>query len=288
MAYEPTWITLPGVVNMRDLGGQPVASGGRIRANTYLRSDNLQDLSPDSVRRLVDELGVTDIVDLRTNVERVSTGPGPLADEPGLSFHELTMYPEESDETGIPDDEDDSNDPVFPWQGTWHDASRAENGHEEHLARHYLGYLDRRPDNVIRALRAIAAADGAVVVHCAAGKDRTGTITALALSAVGVPREVVVADYDATNQVIEKIFERLSTSRTYAADLAGQTIKDQTTPAETMEMLLDAVDQTYGGVDGWLRAHGWTDADQEALVTKLVDRASIDSESVDSAAADKA
>ena len=69
-------------------------------------ADNLQDLPAESVRRLVDEMGVTDVVDLRTDVERASTGDGPLAAE-GVRFHTLSLYPEDSTEHGIPDPDDD-------------------------------------------------------------------------------------------------------------------------------------------------------------------------------------
>src|SRR5699024_8239490 len=59
------WIELDGVVNMRDLGGLPTRSGGHTLDGRLVRSDNLQDLTPHDVRRLVSEVGVTDIIDLR-------------------------------------------------------------------------------------------------------------------------------------------------------------------------------------------------------------------------------
>lgn len=273
MAADQTpihWIDLPGVVNMRDLGGKPTVDGRTTRNLVVIRTDNLQDLPEASVRRLVDEFGITDVVDLRTNLERRVTGDGPLKAE-RLTFHELTLYPEDAVETGIPDDQDEE----LPWIDDFTQESKATNGHEAHLANHYLGYLVRRPDHVVQAVRAIAHAPGAVLVHCAAGKDRTGTICALALSEVGVEREAVVADYDATNQRIEAIFERLRHTAPYDADLAGQTVADQTTPASTMRMLLATLDETQhtapgGGVHSWLVEHGWTDEDATALRHKLL------------------
>lgn len=265
---EIGWIDLPGVVNMRDLGGKPAADGRSTVAGRVIRTDNLQDLPADSVRRLVDEFGVTDVVDLRTNVERTSTGDGPLKAEQ-LTFHELSLYAEDSTEHGIPDVDDDP-DPSLPWQDDFTAESKQAIGHEQHLAEHYSGYLERRPDNVVRALRAIAQAPGTVLVHCAAGKDRTGTICAMALTEVGVDRAAVVADYDATNQRVELIFQRLATTPTYAADLATQEVVDQTTPAGTMRRLLDFLDAHHGGVHGWLVSQGWTDEDHERLVTKLL------------------
>ncbi|MEL4504540.1 tyrosine-protein phosphatase [Luteococcus sp. H138] len=269
-----TWIDLPGVVNMRDIGGKPTSDGGVTRHGAVIRTDNLQDLPPESVRRLVDEFGVTDVVDLRTDAERASTGDGPLKAEP-LTFHELTLYREDADEHGIPDD-DDPEPNQLPWQDEETVLERQNTSHEVHLANHYFGYLNARPDHVLAAVRAIAYAPGAVLVHCAAGKDRTGTIIAMSLTEVGVDREAIIADYDATNQRIELIFNRLASTETYREDMAGQQVADQTTPAATMRMLLQALDEEYGtpeqsGVAAWLRQHGWTDEDAAALRAKLIE-----------------
>ena len=68
------WIELDGVVNMRDLGGLPTRDGRTTREGRLIRSDNLQDLSEGDVRHLVEVLGVTDVVDLRSHVEHEVTG----------------------------------------------------------------------------------------------------------------------------------------------------------------------------------------------------------------------
>ena len=85
----------------------------------------------------------------------------------------------------------------------------------------YLAYLRHRPDSVVEAVRTMAEPGGAVLVHCAAGKDRTGVVVALALSAAGVSRDAVVADYVATGDRLEAVLARLLASPTYAADLDG-------------------------------------------------------------------
>ena len=69
MTHRPGWIELDGVDNMRDVGGLPTSGGGTVVSGRLIRSDNLQELPPASVRHLVDDLGVTDVVDLRTVVE---------------------------------------------------------------------------------------------------------------------------------------------------------------------------------------------------------------------------
>ena len=70
------WLDLDGAANARDLGGLPLEGGGTTAAGVVLRSDNLQDLTPADVRRLVDDLGVAVVVDLRTGAEVELEGPG--------------------------------------------------------------------------------------------------------------------------------------------------------------------------------------------------------------------
>ena len=153
---------------------------------------------------------------------------------------------------------------MLPWQ---------ERGAQLEAAEVYLRYLDDRPDSVVAALRLIAGTDGATIVHCAAGKDRTGVVVALALAEVGVTREAIVDDYARTAERIEGILSRLRASPTYGGDIGTDTATtDKHTPSpETMERLLNAVDELHGGVRTWLRANGWTDSDAKALRSKLLD-----------------
>ena len=85
------WVDLDGVVNMRDVGGLPTADGRSVRTGRLLRSDNLQDLTERDIRRLIDDYGVTDIVDLRSNVEYHAEGPGPLSATP-LTHHRHSLF----------------------------------------------------------------------------------------------------------------------------------------------------------------------------------------------------
>ena len=109
--------------------------------------------------------------------------------------------------------------------------------------RSYLGYIESRPDSVVAAVRAIARADGAVLVHCAAGKDRTGVVVALALDASGVSRERSPSDYLATAERIEQIIERLRSSETYRAELEGHDPQDHAPVPGTIERVLELVDE---------------------------------------------
>ncbi len=265
------WIELDGAENVRDLGGLPTTNGRVVRPHRLIRSDSLQQLSDEDVRRLVDDVGVRAVADLRTGVEVASEGPGPITREPLVEVRHLSLFPEAGDNTDAVAAEDDGAPVVLPWQ----DRKRSidENERRRGASGVYLSYLDDRADSILAALRLIAGSDGATLVHCAAGKDRTGVVVAIALAEVGVRREAIVDDYALSGERIEAIITRLSARRTYATDLdAGQVDFDRHKPrADTMARLLDAVDEFYGGVPAWLRSHGWTEDDAAALRSKLLD-----------------
>lgn len=254
------WIELDGLVNMRDLGGLPTRDGGRTASGRLIRSDNLQDLSDADVTHLVHAVGVSDIIDLRTEVEVHLEGPGPLRRVESLTHHHHSLIATRSEEDL---DALAANALAVPWSpdGTRRDAS--------FWAEHYLGYLAARPDSVAAALGVIADAPGAAVVHCAAGKDRTGTVVAMALDVAGVPHEEIVADYVLTAERIEAIIGRLMSRPAYGHALSRQSIDEQSPKPESIEAILRAVDAGWGGAAGWLLDHGWTPADVEGLRHRL-------------------
>jgi protein-tyrosine phosphatase len=284
----PNWISLAGGVNVRDVGGLPTTDGPPIRAGVLIRSANLQYLTPEDVEVLVKQHAVRRIVDLRTDVEVDSEGPGPLHQVPEVLIHHLSLYPNRAVIGGLTvrDDVDTVDtvdspetperpetpeagqdggvpDPIMPWHGT-KDSGRGP------LIDTYVRYLENRPDSIVAALRAIAEPDGATVVHCAAGKDRTGVVVALALSLAGVDSETVAAEYAATQSQLGAIIEHLGRSGIYAKETAPEAIPSAT--AAKMRAVLGAIEKEFGGVQNWLTAHAgqdWTAADTERLRARL-------------------
>lgn len=249
------WIDLDGVVNMRDLGGLPTRDGGRIQAHRLIRSDNLQDLSRADVSRLIG-LGVSDIVDLRSNTEVQVSGDGPLRATP-LRHHHHSFFPEaRNDRAGAA---------AKDWRAGTQDMVKD----ASFWSQHYRGYLTGRPDSVTAALSVVATATGGTIVHCAAGKDRTGTVVGLALAVAGVPDELIVEDYVLTSERLEAIMARLIARQPYAESLAGRDHAEQIPLAASMEALLGFLADA-GGADGWLREHGWTADEVDALQAKLL------------------
>lgn len=241
-----TWIELDGAVNVRDLGSLPTTDGGMTVPGRLLRSENLQELSPADVTRLVEEIGVTTVVDLRSSNEVTIEGPAPLDALPGVRRVHHPVLKEFLDVS-------DTVKAALLTEAVAADRSRYP---DDAMCGHYLGYLENRPDQVTAALRAIATAPGAAIVHCAAGKDRTGVLVALALTAAGVQPDAIVADYAASSERIEAIVERLSRSKMYAGGVTAVPVRAHTPRAATMRAFLEQLDARYGGAREWAAAHG--------------------------------
>jgi protein-tyrosine phosphatase len=269
------WLRLDGTTNTRDLGGLPTTDGGRTIPGRILRSDNLQTLSEDDVRRLVEELGLRQVIDLRTTAEILLEGRGPLRDVPQVTHRHFSLLPERGHHTDVFAVEED--DPELDLPAGWAESLlprqvAAHDTGETPAVRSYLGYLGQRADNVVAALRAITEArTGASVVHCAAGKDRTGVVCALALAVAGVPHEEIVADYAMTADVIDALVAKLATSPTYAEDMITRDVASHTPRAETMDRVLTLLDERHGGPAGWLEAHGFGADERAALRARLRD-----------------
>jgi len=251
------WIELEGAANVRDLGGLATQDGGETVGGRLLRGDNLQELSPSDVARLVGDIGLTTVVDLRSTAELVSEGPAPLAAVAAVRHAHHPILPEQGSATDVVADVLLARD-------------RGEQDRSRYPADPLCGrYLEDRPEQVVAALRSVATADGAALVHCAAGKDRTGVVVALALTAVGVRPQDVVTDYAATGERITGIMERLRRSPIYAADINSRPAVQHRPRPQTMTAFLEQMRARYGGVAPWLAGHGFGQDDLSLLHAKL-------------------
>jgi protein-tyrosine phosphatase len=269
------WVRLDGTTNMRDLGGLPTADGARTVPGRILRSDNLQTLSADDVGRLRTHFGLREVIDLRTTAEILLEGRGPLRDLPDVAHRHFSLLPERGHHTDVFAVEEEEEAPLGDLSAGWVETllprmTAVHDQGEPPAVRSYLGYLSDRADHVVDALRALAAPEpGASVVHCAAGKDRTGVVVALALAVADVPHEEIVADYAMTADVIEALVAKLAASPTYAEDMEQRDIASHTPRAETMDRLLTVLDERFGGPVGWLDAHGFGTGERSALRARL-------------------
>lgn len=240
------WLELEGLDNVRDVGGLPLTQGGVTRSGQLLRSAALHYVTESDVRHLVDVFGLSLVIDLRTAREIDRDGPTPVA-RAGVRTVALSFIPE--DGRPLPETGDDT-DP---------------------LLRSYLGFLVDRTENVVEAVRLLGGADGGpALVHCQAGKDRTGVLVALVLDAVGVRREAVVEDYAISAEHVEAMFRRW-------ADAAELPMPEDLTPhlprAEVIEAVLARLDTEHGGAAGWLQANGLDEAALRRLRLRLTGEA---------------
>jgi protein-tyrosine phosphatase len=233
--YQPLHLDWPGLVNARDLGGLPLRDG-RVRERALIRSESLTRLDEGGVEAML-EAGVSRVLDLRRPGE--SPDPHPFADDEA-------MY------VNLP-----VEDPA--------DIKR----HTGPMVDLYLDMVDARPELFAAALAAIAdAPPGAVVVHCAGGKDRTGLVTALALTVAGADKEVVAADYALTEERIEPLM------RTHLAKIEDDEAREQfreyqATPAANMLAVLDHLEDEHGSVAEYLLSGGLTSEQLERLRDRL-------------------
>ena len=271
-APDGRWIHLEGTANTRDLGGLPTTDGGRTLPNRILRSDNLQTLSDSDVQLLVEKIGLREVIDLRTSAEVLLEGRGPLRSRPEITHRHFTLLPERGQYTDVfAAEEDEVPDLPSGWLDSLLPRHVAEHDEGEPApVRSYLGYLTQRGDAVVEALRALAAqTEGASVVHCAAGKDRTGVVVALTLAVAGVPHEEIAIDYGLSGDVIDAIIARLRATPTYGGDTAQRNTADHAPRPETMDRVLELLDERYGGPIGWLETQGFGADEQAALRARL-------------------
>jgi protein-tyrosine phosphatase len=250
-AATPRWLPLSTALNLRDVGGLPVAGGGSVRPRTLLRSGSLRQLSPADAATLVADFGLRTVVDLRTPDELAVDGPSNLA-KAGVATAHLPLI-------------SDVDDAVLKAQGDT-DAVRV-------LADAYQAFLDQRGEHLVTAARLVAwTGSGSVLVHCAAGKDRTGVTIAVLLDAVGVERAAVLADYDATNEVIADVLASLVAALGDESMISRVPLAMKRAQPDALRAVLDRMDRDYGGAAGWLRSRGFDDTELDLLRHRLVER----------------
>ena len=232
-----------GLLNARDLGGYPAAGGRETRWGAVVRSDSLAALS-EAGRAALATYGIRAIVDLRLPDE-LARHPNPYAEpgDHGIAYTNVSIL---DPAAGFPPD-------------------------TLTLAENYLWTLDRFAGYVAEVMAAIAGApEGGVLIHCAAGKDRTGLISALLLGLAGVPAETIAADYALTAELLrprdQEWLEHGPGERAEREALAARFAPT----AEVMLAVLDGLTRRYGGVEPYLAAAGVSPADLQRLRDRLL------------------
>lgn len=228
----------PDCRNTRDLGGLP-RPGGLTRAGVLVRSDNVAHLTPAGLDAVA-AYGVTTVIDLRTASELLAS-PNPFAGRTGPRFLNVPLV----DEATM-------------------DALAEASG----MFERYLMMLELRPDAFRAIFEAVGEAEGGVVFHCFAGKDRTGLVAAMLLAMAGVADEAIADDFAETDaQLALKYQEWLAA----AAPERRQAMRDDLQcPPDRIVRVLAHVRQKWGSVPEYLHAAGMTTDDIDQLSSKLI------------------
>jgi protein-tyrosine phosphatase len=247
--------TVEGLRNLRDLAGLPTEDGGSIRSGCLFRSEAPLRLTPTGQEQLV-ELGIRTVIDLREAGECASAATS----FPSNMTRIAVELPQASDPGG-----NHLLDLVLNGKVTEYSAAD--------LGELYVDYLEHHAPTFGRAIELIGEPGRLpALVHCTAGKDRTGLVVALTLAVVGVSPAEIVADYEITSQCrayrlveLAPAFEKVGVSADAVASLFAA-------PAQALRMALDHIDRKYGSANDYLRDKAGVDpATLVALRDQLVD-----------------
>jgi protein-tyrosine phosphatase len=234
---------LEGTYNLRDMGGYPTLDGRAIRWRTFFRSDSLHRLPPAAQTTLIG-YGVRTVLDLRRSDE-VQVAPNVFTGSPAMAYHHVSLLM---------------------------DTPQSRRQAPRPLTDTYRVILDQRQEQLRQVLATLAAPGGLpAVVHCTAGKDRTGLIVALVLGLAGVSAATIVEDYALSAQYLVGTYLEEARQRAEKNGVSWEWFQHQVScPPEFMHTTLQYLDERYGGIAAYVHAIGLSDTQcirlQEALV----------------------
>jgi protein-tyrosine phosphatase len=234
------------VLNLRELGGYPTATGRETLRRRLLRSDDLDKLAPVGQKTLI-EYGLRTVIDLRDPQEAAGAPDVFAATAEGVGYYHLPFFDDEGRRAGPPD--------LGVSKGS-----------------RYLAWLDLYPENIREIFRVmVAAGEGVTLFHCAAGKDRTGLVAGLMLALADVADDVIDADYAIS---AELLVPRIAELRAEAVLRGEDMILFERRAAclpETMQEVLDGLRAKYGGAEGYLRLIGLSEEEIATLNVRLLE-----------------
>lgn len=252
-------LPLHQVHNFRDYGGYATHGGGRVKSGILWRSGHHAEATQADLQAM-EALALAHVVDLRGNGERASH-PVRL---PERFAGELLHFDGETAGLG-------------PHMEAVEGTLNAEEAHRA-MERLYASLPDR--ENLLWIIRryfdALAKGEGSSLVHCHAGKDRTGMAVDLLHHALGVHPDDAMADFLLTNSVGDqeaRIAQSAPTIRARYGDVDDETVRVVMTVHERyLREARASVNERYGSVDAFLEAElGVDEAKREALRLHLVE-----------------
>ena len=237
-------IALDGAVNFRDLGGYATLDGRRTRWRVLFRADGLGELSVTDFS-ILRELGIRTVVDLRSGHE-VDQDRFDVEAHP-VDFHHFPFIDQ------------------LPNAEQWYRRPGL-------LGAQYKEMLDDAAPQIIGALEVLATPDAhPAVFHCTAGKDRTGLLSALVLSLLGVPEETVVADYALSGEAMERLRAKLILKYPDGKDVIADIDEVFSAHPANMVELFAYLRERYGSVAEYAVTVGVPDAVVARLREELLE-----------------
>ncbi|MFN8507217.1 MAG: tyrosine-protein phosphatase [Dehalococcoidia bacterium] len=226
---------LEGVHNFRELGAYSLAGGGRIRSGMIYRSGALELMTATDCACIGDEIGIRTILDLRHPEEFAHMPDGHALNERvrPLSIFEAARGMDEliAELNGL--------------YGTGPTPGR------------YLHYLDVGGERFVEAFRLLAEAETyPVLVHCTAGKDRTGVLLGMLMELLGAGDEDIANEYGLSDASIDRLIAYLRSTGRALAGTDAEIRARLSTPAERMAGFITLMRERYGSTEAFLSGRG--------------------------------
>ena len=222
-------IALEGAVNFRDLGGYPAEGGTQTRWRVLFRADGLGDLTADDFE-VMRTLGIRTVIDLRS-ADELERGRYDVEAHP-VTFHHFPIIEK------LPEPDEFDRRPGL-------------------LGTQYQEIVTDAGGSILAVLGILATPDALpAVFHCSAGKDRTGVLSAIVLSLLGVDEETVVVDYALSGAAMGRLRAKLIVKYPDSREIIENIDEVFSAEPAQMEALLDHLRDEYGSVDAYLRRLG--------------------------------
>ncbi len=233
------------IYNFRDLGGYQTTGGRKVAWRRIFRSGELHNMTRDDADRLKEKIGLTSVLDLRSNLEINQHGLG-LITESGFNYFNVSLISDGGDREG--------------------NIRRYQNIND--MGQFYLRLAAQKDfsQGIVQSLEIIAdPANHPLVFHCSAGKDRTGVLAAILLNSLDVITEDIVNDFLLSEPYVKIVASRIQNDPKLAEDHKSLPEYFWRVRPESMVMFLTGLKQEYGSVKMYLDAQGA----KPSLITQL-------------------